>query len=367
MYTACLFCHAALGRNEAVEAFPVGRRLAYDEAMGRLWVVCRRCERWNLTPLEERWEAIEQAERLYRATRLRASTDNVGLARLRDGTELVRVGHPPRPEFAAWRYGDQFGRRRRRQLLVAAGGAAAVGAVLVGGASAGVSIGGFGWLFSQAFERIVNGSPEAVVARIATPHGVLHVKRKHLARTSIVRGDAGPFGLRLARRRGDVTLEGDDAVRAAALLLPAVNRYGGSRLDVAQAVTRIEAAGGADALVGALARDDTFAATSPDTRVRSRWASGDVDRTRGLFGLGKVTRLALEMALHEEQERRAIAGELAPLERAWREAEEIAAIADGLVPPRALEARLDQLRARSSARAGAPSSPTSDSGAASSS
>ena len=47
----------------------------------------------------------------------------------------------------------------------------------------------------------------------------------------------------------------------------------------------------------------------------------------------KPTRLALEMALHEEQERRALEGELARLERAWREAEEIAAIADNLLLP----------------------------------
>ena len=65
-----------------------------------------------------------------------------------------------------------------------------------------------------------------------------------------------------------------------------------------------------------------------------------------------------------------MAGELAPLERAWREAEEIAAIADNLLLPDGVDAKLDQLRAssgRSSARAGAPSSPTTDSGAASSS
>src|SRR5689334_749936 len=110
MYSTCLFCQASLGRNEAIEHFPVGRRLAYDAATGRLWVVCRKCERWNLTPLEERWEAIDDAERSYRGTRLRVSTDNVGLARLREGTELVRIGKPERPELAAWRYGDQFGK-----------------------------------------------------------------------------------------------------------------------------------------------------------------------------------------------------------------------------------------------------------------
>jgi hypothetical protein len=43
-----------------------------------------------------------------------------------------------------------------------------------------------------------------------------------------------------------------------------------------------------------------------------------------------VERLAFEMALYEESERRAMEGELAALEAMWREAEAIAAIADRL-------------------------------------
>ena len=84
MYATCLFCNRPLGSNESIEHFPVGKRLAFDSAKGRLWVVCPSCERWNLTPLEERWEAIEEAERLYHGTRLRAATDQIGLARLRE-------------------------------------------------------------------------------------------------------------------------------------------------------------------------------------------------------------------------------------------------------------------------------------------
>src|SRR4029450_6271022 len=138
MYATCLFCNKTLGTNEALETFPVGRRLAFDAAKGRLWVVCSHCERWNLSPLEERWEAIEQAERYYRDSKRRVATDNIGLSKLRDGTTLVRIGEPLRPEFAAWRYGDQFGRRRRRQMLVAGAGLTGVGAVVAGGVAAGV-------------------------------------------------------------------------------------------------------------------------------------------------------------------------------------------------------------------------------------
>src|SRR5213082_3362149 len=95
MYAHCIYCHAGLGNNSVIETFPVGRRLAFDAVKGRLWAVCRKCERWNLTPLEERWEAVEDCERRFRAARKRVSTENIGLARLDEGLELVRIGAPP--------------------------------------------------------------------------------------------------------------------------------------------------------------------------------------------------------------------------------------------------------------------------------
>src|SRR5688500_8854203 len=170
MYATCLFCNKPLGQNESIEHFPVGRRLAFDAAKGRLWVVCPPCERWNLSPLEERWEAIEESERLYRATRLRAATDQIGLARLGDGTELVRIGEPLRPEFAAWRYGDQFGRRRRRQMLMAGSGVGALAVATALGAGAGVAT-VFGALIGKSIMGIVHGNPEQIVTRIRTDSG----------------------------------------------------------------------------------------------------------------------------------------------------------------------------------------------------
>ena len=134
MYSTCLFCTNDLGTNETIEHFPIGKRLAFDSAKGRLWVVCHHCGRWNLSPLEERWEAIEEAERVFRGTFVRVSTDNIGLARLPSGLELLRIGAPLRPEFAAWRYGRHFGIRRRRTHVVAGTGiaAAAIAAVTIG-------------------------------------------------------------------------------------------------------------------------------------------------------------------------------------------------------------------------------------------
>src|SRR5436305_11924164 len=133
MYRTWLSCAQDLGSNETIEHCTVGRRLAFDAAKGRLWVVCRSCERWNLAALEERWEAIEECERAFRGTRLRVSTDQIGLAKLREGLELVRIGDPQRPEMAAWRYGDQFGRRRRRKYLIAGGVVVVASTVVVAG------------------------------------------------------------------------------------------------------------------------------------------------------------------------------------------------------------------------------------------
>ena len=123
MYSTCLFCHGALGANVAVDTFPVGRRLAFDAAKGRLWVVCPRCAQWNLTPLEERWEAVEQCEHLFARARMRASTAQIGIARMPGGLDLIRIGRPLRPEFVAWRYGRAL---QRRRTLSVAGGAATV-------------------------------------------------------------------------------------------------------------------------------------------------------------------------------------------------------------------------------------------------
>ena len=65
-----------------------------------------------------------------------------------------------------------------------------------------------------------------------------------------------------------------------------------------------------------------------------------------LVRLPAALRLALEMSLHESDERRAMEGELAMLEERWRQAEEVARIADALALPAGVVSRLDRLRQR---------------------
>lgn len=343
MYSTCVFCNQALGSNSTFESFPIGRRLAFDAAKGRLWVVCRKCERWNLTPLDERWEVIEEAERLYHDTRRRVATEEIGLARLRDGTELVRIGAPLRPEFAAWRYGDQFGRRRRRQMLIAGGGLAAVGGLIIGGATVGISLASFGWMFAQFGRAALHGNAETIVARVRTEEGqLLAVRRRHLAESTLSPASDGALAIDLRYKNGQSRFEGPEAMRIASLVVPAVNRFGGSRGTVAAAVGEIERVGGPESYVEQLARR-AVAMTAVRGR-RNPWGrTGRIGET-GLYGLSTVDRLALEMALHEEGERRAMQGELALLEAAWRDAEEIAAIADDMLVPTEVRQSLERMR-----------------------
>jgi len=360
MFATCIHCAADLGRNEALEEFPVGRRLAFDPAKGRLWVVCQACARWNLSPLDERWEAIEAAERRYRDSRLRVSTDQIGLARLREGLDLIRIGEPQRPEMAAWRYGDQFGRRRKRQMLVTGAvvgsAAAVVGGVLWIGASA-ASFAGI-WGNGGLWDGLVNGRPGQLVARVRDPDGqVLRVLRRH-ARMSVIERVAPdqPLQLRLEHERGTRVLTGPDAERAAQQILPTVNRFGGSSKRVQQAVGLLEAAGDPAAVLRRLQR--TLGAKPEDARWKRPSFDPDASSWKRTFSTEQVQnkipgalhtlpvheRLAFEMALHEESERRAMDGELAELERAWRDAEEIAKIADDVFVPASIDEARERLR-----------------------
>jgi hypothetical protein len=349
MFATCLFCNGALGRNESFEVFPVGTRLAFDAARGRLWVVCPKCERWNLTPLEERLDAIELAEKYYRDTRRRVATDQVGIAKLRDGMTIVRIGKPLRPEFAAWRYGDQFGRRRRRQILWTAGGVTAVGGLFIGGAVAGLSVGAFGWMFAQSGQNLIRGDPEKVVAKIRTDEaGLVQVRRRHLGGTTLSRAEDGQVALDLRFKNGQHRFVGREAERIAAILIPKVNRFGGNQQAVTEAVEEIESVGSAERYM------EYLTSVAGGYTVSSKQQRGGWRKTgkalnfhkQGLFGLPGPHRLALEMALHEESERRAMQGELEELERAWKDAEEIAAISDSLLLPDSVTRAFDRLKGK---------------------
>ena len=108
MFTRCLVCARPFEVNEDLEYAPSGKRLAYDPARGRLWVICRTCRRWSLMPIEDRWEALEELEKVsVDRARLLSQTDNISLMRV-GPLEIVRVGQAQLTEEAWWRYGKEL-------------------------------------------------------------------------------------------------------------------------------------------------------------------------------------------------------------------------------------------------------------------
>src|SRR5256886_5402949 len=143
MYRTCAFCNGKLDGDGGPSGLGVGRRLAFDEWKGRLWVICPKCSRWNLAPIDDRLERIEALARAAGEGRVAAATEHVALIRWQS-YDLVRVGKPRRVELATWRYGERLKARRREQLkfvvpvtVAALGLAVAVNVAAGGGAGGG--------------------------------------------------------------------------------------------------------------------------------------------------------------------------------------------------------------------------------------
>ena len=358
MFSTCLFCHSDLGSNDSVPEFPVGRRLAFDAARGRLWVVCTRCGRWNLAPLDERWEAVDRCEQRFRDTWFRFTVENVGVARTRGGLELVRIGEALLPEVASWRYGARLQRlsrdpgdagglwrRGRRSMAHRVARALARGASVAGLSERAV-------LRLSTFRRAA-----AVLARSVDENGHRVVIRyAHLEAAELVRPALDrPWRVRVAHDDGVSTLAERPGLIAAGRMLAALNFGAASKAEVHYALLKLGDAGdpaGYFTRVGSLAMRTSWgrhpdaiadgpaepAGLSAAERLalrlanRSFWGRGSTgsESETPLYRLPSVDRLALEMASNEDVERHALAGELAELRDAWREAEEVAAIADDM-------------------------------------
>lgn len=359
MYRTCLFCAADLGTNEVLEAFPVGRLLAYDAWKGRLWAVCPRCARWNLAPIEERWETIESAEVRFRAAPLRVHSENVGLAKLPDGTGLIRIGEALPGELAAWRYGDQLRRRRVRHWVQSGGefllgngplaaavlaptalgvalpalfaGVSTLGAISVGAALGIASNLPQRWIWRRRGERVllrvtrpdadpvVIRAADAIGARLdVAEDGRLRVRLEMEPLDEIRRVTRWMTGITLMHT--PITVMGDPGRRLLGRLLVGVNRTGATRSQVAASLAELDLAGGSETFLHRIAERRPGVGGRRDRRPKSAAPL-----------LRAPEALAFELALHEETERHALEGELRSLRSAWAEAEEIAAIADSLL------------------------------------
>lgn len=178
--------------------------------------------------------------------------------------------------------------------------------------------------------------------------GKVVIRGKHLPRAKLMtaRGPDAGWVLRLEHDDGDVDLHGQQALSVASRLLARINQAGAKNAMVQRAVERLEHETSPGALFAAVA-------TQPQQEPSSwiRYSSGvgagtKYDPPGTLRSLAFADRLALEMATHEERERQALEGELSALEAAWREAEEIASIADSLGLPPWIDDLLNRHRLR---------------------
>jgi hypothetical protein len=318
MFTRCIFCHSDLPANQTVEQFPVGTRIAFDPGRGRLWVVCKHCSRWNLAPIDERWEVLEALERLsVDRGRLLSQTEHIALIRVED-IEIVRVGRAKLAEEAWWRYGAEMQKRRSRYKVVQAVQVATiVGLMSTGIGGAYLFLGGGDpfndYLRWRKFGKTLwRGEMKCPVCG-AVLKEVSFKRSKHMILTS---DDNGQPVLHLRCRNcgfsnaeGGTRFSGPQADAMLRRTLAYHNFSGAKEQHVKDAVGTIDQAGSPERLIRELAR-------------RHFRISHEKRKSAGLS-------IALEIAVNDETERQLLELELKELEARWREEEELAAIVDG--------------------------------------
>lgn len=320
MYRKCLVCGRDFAANDALEHLDRGRRVACDPTRGRLWLICRACSRWSLVPMESRWEALEELEKLVADQgRLLSRTDNVAL--LRAGPlEIVRVGDAELREEAWWRYGRELGRRRERYRKLSTAGTVAAAATIAGSWATGGMSFVAAWLVWDRLPGLVTGGARLLrFGRTAWRGGGecercgTAIERVRYADGDglVLRSEGESVAIRVVcpccgETGGGFPIGGQDANRTLRRILAHHHFAGASEGRVDKAARLIEAAGGTGKLPSRILRHAT-----------------------PLHRVGRVGRVALEIAVHEEHERRLLSMAVAELEAHWRKEEELARIMDG--------------------------------------
>jgi hypothetical protein len=258
--------------------------------------------------------------------RIAASTDQVALIRWHR-YDFVRVGKPPRVELATWRYGERLRNRQRERLKVVVPlTVAAIGLGIAANVAAG---GGFGvvvWnihrIADGIYLRIVGGRKVNLLESpiCASCGSLMELRARHIQHARVVPDSHADMAVVLSCprcKREGAQVTGHDATQVLRQGLTYLNLARGGRRKAEDAAREVDGVGGPDRLVRDIAkRELTLRALRPE---------------RGL---------ALEMAVDER-------AEVEELERQWKEAEEIADIADGTLSTSAeLEEKMRWLRNR---------------------
>ncbi len=328
MYTHCLVCHAPFPKNEELEYFSTSTRVAFDAERGRLWAVCRSCKRWSLAPIEDRWEALEELNKIVRdRAKLLSQTDNVSLLRAGE-LDVIRVGRANLTEEAWWRYGQELTQRAAKHQKLTFLGTAAAGAAIAGGwATGGVTWLGAWLLWENAPKQVTHAArwlrfggnawrgtrqcgrcgqvfrnlafrdrAQLILSPGEAPGDALSVTQR-----CPTCGDLGEGGLHLGGKEGEYVTR---------RLLAYHHHTGASEKRVRSATRLIEEAG------------------SPEDLTRIVIKEG-----RRLGDLQRTGAIALEIAANDSAEQRLLELELAEVEAHWKEEEELASIIDGELTP----------------------------------
>ena len=327
MYQRCLVCNTPFPPNESLEHFSLGIRVAFDPSRGRLWAVCKECKRWSLAPIEERWETLDELEKIVRdRAQLLSQTENISL--LRAGPlEIVRVGRANLAEQSWWRYGTELAKRRKNYKTLSAAGAVGAGAAIWGG----MATGGLSFIAAWIlWDKLPGTIPDA--ARWFRFGGDVWRGRQQCQRCGYTfrrvsyrrRGnlilshgaEMEPTGMRYRcprcqdHREGGLQLRGREAEHTLRRVLAYHHFEGATEKTVTSATRLIQEAGTPTDLTRILLRDGK--------------RLGDLGRTGGI---------ALEIAANEASEQRLLELELNELEAHWETEEELAAIIDGELTP----------------------------------
>ena len=313
----CAFCDARFRRNDLLPEFPGGRTLAFDPERNRLWTICGRCGQWNLASLDygERASAVAKLDSHFRATPEHGGSQAIGVAQVH-GVTLMRIGDATWREFAAWRYGRRLQGRfwiSRTAPWIVLGLSLFMAYTKPGQLVSSLPFVASGFSLFQMRDSL--RSLWRVVGAVRAADGAMATVRVRQAQNAeLLRDGADSWKLVVDHSRGTAVLRGDQATRALAAMMPAVNAYHGSSKQVDAAIDVIERVGGPSFVFAALAKG-----TRPGEDKKSR-----------LVALKSADALALEIAAQEYQERRQLQGEVTAFELEWRDAEAVARIAETL-------------------------------------
>src|SRR5688500_18783880 len=297
MYTSCFVCEREFRRNTLIAHCPLGRRISFEPATGRLWVVCHRCGQWCLVPLEQRWEAIEECEARFRDAPARVSTGHVGVADLGDLT-LVRVGDALRNEIANWRYGPRFRRRRKRRTIAYAIVVALMAILFTVLAVIGQDP-NLSFVLAAAFVGYtftLRDRPSwQRLARVEIGKKKRTLRRWDLAAITLEPDKTNRYYDVHVHHGGTVgVIKGTKAVEFLAAILPGVNRDVADEYVIRSATREVDAA------------ESALASRKPAPAPQRVWQRivSDYRESRRLSQLTTEKLFALEMAILEEQEQR---------------------------------------------------------------